>query len=345
MTSRRISVTIAFSCLSIGHLMLSPMAASQELRPNLRAFPAFDLAVVSNVDTGNPELRFSAASWNSGDGPFEIVAGATGPAGQDVYQRVYNVNGSFTDYLAGTFVWHPEHNHFHFQEYAVYTLEPINAPGQSKREAFKTSFCIMDTGKVDGRLPGAPKKAVYSTCFDQKQGMSIGWGDTYGANLAGQSIDLTGYDDGLFELTIEFDRPGHDSPGNDGGGKIRETNDNDNKACVLLQIGITARTVQNVGTCGASGSVVTISSLSPNSALVGSLVQAEIIGTNFTSPIAVGFESGNGPAPVASNVTVLDSTRIALTISIKQGGKPATDPVWDLRVGSAVLQNAFTVQK
>jgi hypothetical protein len=335
MSSRRILAFVAFSCLSIGHMTLASTAAGQELRPNLRALPASDISVVSNAETGNPEIRFSATSWNSGAGPMEIVAGETGSAGQNVYQRVYTSTGSFNDYLAGTFVWHPEHHHFHFQEYALYTLTPIDAPGKSKREAYKTSFCVMDTGKVDARLPGAAKRPVYTTCVDVKQGMSVGWGDTYGANLAGQSIDLTGYDDGLYELTIEFD------PSN----RLLETNDNDNKACLLLRIGIAARTVQTVGACGAVPAAgVTISSITPTNSVVGSVVEAMITGTNFTTGLAVGFEGGSGPAPIASNVTVLNSTTISLTISIKQSGKSG-DPVWDLRVGSAVLPNAFTVQR
>src|SRR5262245_18958174 len=205
MIRRRLFVFVAFICLMTGHLVLAPIAASQELRPNIRALPPANISIVPNADTGNPEIRFAASSWNSGVGPLELVAGETGPAGQNVYQRVYKPGGGSTDYLAGTFVWHPDHNHFHFQQYALYTLTPINAPGKSKREAYKTSFCVMDTSKIDGSLPGAPKKAVYSTCFDQKQGTSIGWGDTYGASLAGQSIDLTGYDDGLYELSLKFD--------------------------------------------------------------------------------------------------------------------------------------------
>ena len=335
MKGRRTLAVVAFSCLSIGSLMFAPVAGAQELLPNLRALPAGDISIVPNASTGNLEIRFSATSWNSGNGPMEIVAGETGSAGQNVYQRVYTSTGTFNDYLAGTFIWHPEHAHFHFQQYAVYTLTPINAPGKSKRDAYKTSFCIMDTGKFDGRLPGAPKREVYRTCFDIRQGMSVGWGDTYGAGVAGQAIDLTGYDDGLYDLTVEFD------PDN----RILETNDNDNKACVRLQLGIAARTVQKAGSCGPPPApAVTVSSISPASSFVGDIIDAVITGTNFATGMAVGFEGGSGPAPVPSNVTVLSSTTISLTISIKQSGKPG-DPVWDVRVGSAVLPNAFTVQR
>jgi hypothetical protein len=261
-----------------------------------------------------------------------MVAGAAGQAGQDVYQRVYTQGGATIDYLAGTFVYHPAHNHFHFQEYAVYTLRPVNAPGASQRQSYKTSFCVMDTTAVDTRLPGSPNRAVYSTCNALVQGMSVGWGDTYGAHLPGQAIDLTGNPGGQYELTVAFD------PAN----RIRETNDSDNAACVLLQISVVNRTVQTLGACGSTGSTVTITSITPNSILVGAVVDVTIKGTNFQPGIAVGFENGVGPTPVLSNVTVLNSTTIVATVTVKGGGR-RDDPVWDIRVGSAVLSNAFEV--
>lgn len=331
MSRARTSLTLA--CVAIGSLWLASPAAGQELRPNLRALPAFDLSVVSNADTGNPELRFSATSWNSGSGPLELVAGTAGQAGQDVYQRVDNAGGGYVDYLAGTFVWHPAHNHFHFQEYAVYTLRPVNAPGASQRQAYKTTFCVMDTTKVDLHLPGAPKRPVYSTCGAFVQGMSVGWGDTYGAHLAGQSIDLTGNPDGLYALTIQFD-PSE---------RILETNDSDNTACVLVQIGVAARTVQSLGACGITpGGIVTIASVTPSSAWAGTVTDVVITGTNFTPGMAVGFENGSGPTPVASNVIVQSSTTISFTVTIRQNGRNG-DPLWDVRVGSAVLRDGFEV--
>ena len=78
--------------------------------------------------------------------------------------------------------------------------------------------------------------------------------------------------------------------------------------------------------------------------ITGTVVDAVIKGTNFAEGMAVGFENGSGSAPVVSNVTVLDSSTITLTVTVKQV-KNATDRVWDLRVGSAVLPNAFEVLK
>jgi lysyl oxidase len=327
--------SLAISSVVIGSLGLAYTASGQELRPNLRALPAFNLSIALNADSGDPELRFSATSWNSGAGPLELVAGAGGQAGQDVYQRIYNkTGGGFVDHLAGTFLWHPTHFHFHFQQYAVYTLQPVNAPGGSQRQSYKTSFCIMDTTKVDARLPGAPNRPAYGGCNPVAQGMSVGWGDTYGSHLDGQAIDLAGAPDGLYELTLEFD------PAN----KILETNDNDNKACVRVQINVAAATAQSVGACGGSpgGGAVTIASVTPSSAWAGTVTDVVITGTNFTPGIAVGFENGSGLAPVPSNVIVQSSTTISLTVTIKQNGRNG-DPVWDVRVGSAVLRDGFQV--
>ena len=176
---------------------------------------------------------------------------------------------------------------------------------------------------------------MYVTCNADKQGMSVGWGDTYRYYLAGQAIDLTGNPDGDYELTVKFD------PSN----LLRETDDNDNSACVLLRIGVVAKTVQTLGACGVTpGSGITITSITPNNGFAGAIFDAVIKGTNFAPGIAVGFENGSGPAPVASNVVVQDSNTIALTITTKQAGGNG-DHVWDLRVGSEVLPNAFTVQK
>ena len=113
---------------------------------------------------------------------------------------------------------------------------------------------------------------------------------------------------------------------------------------MLLQLGIASRTVQTLGACGTSGSSpVTVTSISPNSISVGTVVDVTIKGTNFSPGIAVGFENGVGPTPVASNVTVLDSSTIVATVSVKGNGGRRDDPVWDVRVGSAVLPNAFEV--
>jgi len=323
---------VATACISLP----GNAAAQLLLQPNLRAFPASNLSVVDDAVTGSPQLRFAVTSWNSGLGPLEVRAGAVvSSTEQEVWQRVYDVQGGYTERRAGVFHYHEVHNHFHFDDFAVYRLAPVGAPEAGTSS--KTTFCIMDTTKVDARLSGAPRKAVYTTCNPIVQGMSVGWGDTYGAHLPGQSIDLTGFADGLYELTITVDPLD----------LLTETSDSDNSACGLVQISVATHTVQSVGPCGSTtpGDPVTITSLTPSSGWIGTSFQAEIIGTNFTTGIAVGFENGSGPAPVATDVIVHDSTRITAVITVKNGGKPGNNSYWDLRVGSAVKPSAFQVLK
>jgi hypothetical protein len=165
-----VRITFLSSVLAAILLFTATVSAQEvlERKPNLQPFPADKLALV-----GGTTLLFSTTSWNNGSGPLELRAGETGSAGQNVYQRVYLSDGGFYDRLAGTFEWHPEHNHFHFQDYALYTLQPVNAPGGSQRTSSKTTFCVVDTTRVDTTLPGAPGSAVYTTCGPSVQGMSV----------------------------------------------------------------------------------------------------------------------------------------------------------------------------
>jgi hypothetical protein len=66
--------------------------------------------------------------------------------------------------------------------------------------------------------------------------------------------------------------------------------------------------------------------------------------------MAVSFESGNGPRPLASNVLLAEDTdsldKITATVTVPFKRKGGRDPVWDLRVGSGgVLRDAFTVTR
>jgi hypothetical protein len=338
MSSHALVVRIlSLCCLLATVVLFAPLASAQvvELRPNLQPFPAFDLQLSPNFSTGGRLIRFSMRSWNKGLGPLELVAGETGSQGQNVYQRVYNSDGSHADSFAGTFVWHPSHNHFHFNSYAVYQLEPINAPGGSPKSGNKTTFCIMDTNKVDTSLPGAPQTAAYATCGTTIQGMSVGWADTYVYTLAGQSIDFTGNPSGDYCLTIQVDPKK----------ALLETDDGDNIASSLLRIDVehgTITVLDNSG-CSAPGGDVVVAEISPSVGTVGSTVQVTVTGSGFAPGMNVSFENGSGPPPTVGDVVVSSDTTILATVTIKKG-KPGKDPVWDVRVGSGILFSGFKVQ-
>lgn len=309
---------------------------SVSLTPNLTPLPASNMSLVADV-SGISTLRFSTTSWNNGSGPLELVAGEveTGSEKQKVFQRVYLSDGtSFLNY-AGSFTYHPQHNHIHFDDYALYTLQPINAPGGSLRTGVKTTFCVMDTTKIDTSLPGAPAQAVYSSCGRVVQGMSVGWGDTYGSHLVGQEIDFTDNADGIYQLKIEIDPKK----------LIVEANENDNVSCALLDI----KKPNTVTVLDGSGSCSAVVEIAPDSAPMGSTFHVTITGYGFSPDVEVSFERGNGPRPVATYVQLASDTEtldtLTATVTIPSKRKGGRDPVWDLRVGRSVLPNAFTVTR
>jgi hypothetical protein len=321
---------VSLSCVMVSLFFFSPPCSAlvTERKPDLQAFPAYDVALVIN------RLIFSTRTWNSGDGPLELVAGETnsGEGKQNVYQRVYLSDGGYYDRLAGTFVWHPDHDHFHFEDYARYSLQPVNASGLSERIGSKVSFCVMDTDAVNLNLPSAPHSPIYSVCGKKIQGMSVGWGDTYGRNLPGQLIDVTGLPDGDYKLVIEAD------PKN----RLIELNEGNNTSCMLIHLNVSSQSlvVLDPNSCTTPP---TVSGISPNSASRGSVVSATISGSGFVSGLTISFENGNGPRPIASNVKVESATKITATVTVKKG-KAGSDPVWDLRVGNGARSNAFTVK-
>jgi hypothetical protein len=346
--TRTAARTLSRCLLLVGILFFVPIAAAQQVlerKPNVQPFPAFGLALVPNGpgDTNRPPcpfswcLIFSTTSWNSGDGPLELRAGETdtGSSRQNVYQRVYLNDGGFYDRLAGTFMWHPAHNHFHFEDYAIYTLQPVNAPGGSARTSSKTTFCVIDTTRVNTSLPGAPSDAVYTTCGPAVQGMSVGWGDTYGRQLAGQLVDFTGNPSGDYKLTIEIDPKK----------RLIETSDEDNISCVLLRINVSNSSVtvlDNTG-CDDPATEVIVDAIVPDTARRGSVTTGvTITGSGFAPGMQVSFENGSGPRPTASSVVVRDANTITANVTVKSGGGKG-DRVWDVRVGPAVLPGGFTV--
>lgn len=337
MTKRMFLIrTVLFGSMMASAVVFTPRAPAQvaDLLPNLKPQPAFDIVLFPNFAVpGGNRLIFSTTSWNSGLGPLELVAGEVETGNkQRVYQRVYLSDGNSFDHYAGTFEWHEGHQHFHFGDYALYTVQPVNAPGGSQRTGSKTTFCVMDTDKINGQLAGAPINPVYSTCGTQIQGMSVGWGDTYGYWLTGQDVDFTGNPDGIYQLKIEVDPKK----------LLLETNENDNVSCVLLDIqGSSVTVLDSSGSCGA------VQSITPNSTRMGTSVQVTITGFGFTQGMAVSFANGNGARPVASNVVLTQDSdtidTITASVTVPSRKKLGHDTAWDLRVGSAVLPDAFTV--
>jgi hypothetical protein len=206
-------------------LTMRPAAAAEQL-PNLTPFPASDIHI--QTSGGRTFLRFTTSSWNNGAGRLELVAGKIDRTTkkQRVYQRIYSSGSSYRDVMAGNFVWHEAHAHFHFEGYATYILKPVSVSGPAEKIAQKTSFCVRDNRAVDTELPGAPKRRHYPTCGAKIQGISPGWSDIYEYKLEGQAIDITGLPSGEYNLRVVID------PGN----RIIESNEKDNVSDVRVPI-------------------------------------------------------------------------------------------------------------
>ncbi|WP_190285601.1 lysyl oxidase family protein [Montanilutibacter psychrotolerans] len=322
----------------VGALSLSGTAAAQTaMPPNLIPLGVFDTTLATDTG-GRSTLRFSTTSWNGGAGPLELAAGEveTGSGKLRVYQVVYQSSGPPALHFAGAFEYHPAHNHMHFNDFALYTLQPVNAPGGSLRTGVKTTFCVMDTTAINLGLQGAPARAFYTQCGRDLQGISVGWGDTYGAHLAGQEIDFTANADGIYQLKVEVDPKK----------VLVENNENDNVSCVLLNI----KKPSTVSVLDSSGHCASVASITPSSARTGTSVQVSITGYGFTAGMGVSFDGGTGPRPVASNVQLTSNTesvdRITATVTVPYKKQPGRNPVWNVRVGNGgVLARGFTVTR
>jgi hypothetical protein len=53
----------------------------------------------------------------------------------------------------------------------------------------KVSFCVRDTARLRN-LDGTPAEPVYTTCEQDIQGLSVGWGDTYRFEIADQWLEV-----------------------------------------------------------------------------------------------------------------------------------------------------------
>lgn len=167
--------------------------------PNLHTLPPEDvsLAVVTVGGERRHVLRFTNSIWNAGEGPLELRATSTTTT--RVFQRIYGEEGMFEDRLAGEFVFHPAHNHWHFEDFARYELwskagydgwlQSGRGSGEPEWQMSKVSFCVLDTTKIMD-LPDSPPFSPYRTCGRVVQGISVGWADVYESMLEEQWIDL-----------------------------------------------------------------------------------------------------------------------------------------------------------
>ena len=105
---------------------------------------------------------------------------------------------------AGTFEYHPEHNHWHIGDVAQFEVRVGSATGpillndRGESVSIKTTFCLIDWYQLEGN--SNTKERLYWDCATSFQGIAPGWVDQYHQSLDGQKVDITGVDPGLYYL-------------------------------------------------------------------------------------------------------------------------------------------------
>jgi hypothetical protein len=205
-----------------------PAPDKEDALPDLRTLPLADLRVEEDED--EKILRFSNTVWNAGDGPLEVRGEPSASGETLVTQAVHLEDGGTEEREVGKFVHHDDHDHWHVEDFALYELRSIRPGGEVGSvvaSSGKVSFCIIENTEVDGHLVSEHReKWEYGGCGDETQGISPGWGDTYGASVSGQKLSIEAVPDGRYALRSVAD------PEN----RFAESDPDNNGAIVYLQI-------------------------------------------------------------------------------------------------------------
>ncbi|MEX0909760.1 MAG: lysyl oxidase family protein [Candidatus Paceibacterota bacterium] len=178
------------------------------LLPDLVPLPPSDM-VLEGAGAGTL-LRFSTTYYNVGDGPLELQAdpdtrSVIGDQERDVFQRIYKTDDTYRDSHVGTFLWHDPHLHYHFADFITYDLEAVEVEGPEpdlKGLLKKSTFCIRDMSHIEIDLENRPADANYQVCGKERQGISVGWADTYFYTYPDQTLVVGDLPPGTYRLTF-----------------------------------------------------------------------------------------------------------------------------------------------
>jgi glucose/arabinose dehydrogenase len=183
-------------------------------------------------------LGFRSAVSNLGEGPLIINGHGPGAAAATmVADQVVERDGApaqvFPDTGQLRYVVSPDHRHWHLLGFERYELRRAGQRVAVARDQ-KTGFCLGDRYPATQRPASAPASPVYtSRCglgepqlLGIEEGISVGYGDDYKANLEGQYLRLKGLPSGRYVLVhrVNADR------------RLHELDYANNAASVLLEL-------------------------------------------------------------------------------------------------------------
>jgi len=220
-------------------------APAPPLLPDLKTISSGSSSIYMkrSAKTGRAALRIANTIANKGEGPLELHAEAATNDGdyecvpgehqdepdRDAYQRIFGDTNTETpgydpsdepvdERKVGCFEYHAKHHHWHFQDFARFSLVDRKTGDPVVEPSRKIGFCIVDTGgRRYPELPGSPSSGVYlgiGTGCGQGQpetgpemmGLSVGYADLYSASTPGQRLEITGLAPGRYCL-VSFANP------------------------------------------------------------------------------------------------------------------------------------------
>jgi hypothetical protein len=234
----RITLAAVIAVAGAGSIALASAvnAGSPSLLPDLVTLdPLGSPTMQLNVNKKHAMLRLSNRIGNHGDGPLELIAGDVSDpctdagqylgddheADQVVYEDTngnnhYDGGDTGTAQAVGCFEYHPDHGHWHFQDFSQYRLADLDTGEPVAGPSRKIGFCMLDGDREVPEVPGAQGAGVYhGGCGfgdpdngPEAMGISVGWADTYTYGLPGQRLNITGVSRGVYCL-VSTANPSH----------------------------------------------------------------------------------------------------------------------------------------
>jgi hypothetical protein len=182
--------------------------------PDLDQELPWDLQITSVGPTTAREHRlgFASAVSNIGEGPLIVEGRRERTAGTMTADQLIESSDGPMAVVEGVarlrYVRSADHEHWHLLDFERYELRSVRG-GAGRVTDRKTGFCLGDRYLTRGRpLPvRRPAPGYTSRCglgatgrLHLVEGISVGYGDDYAANLEGQSLPLTGLAAGRYLL-------------------------------------------------------------------------------------------------------------------------------------------------
>jgi hypothetical protein len=109
----------------------------------------------------------------------------------------------------------PNHQHWHFEQFARYSL--LGADQTQVVRSEKTGFCLAPTDAIDLTAAAADwnpySVGLGTACGSEgsiwiREVLPTGWGDTYFQGLPGQSFDVTNLPNGTYYISVQANPDG-----------------------------------------------------------------------------------------------------------------------------------------